>query len=76
MNIALSRCKWELELNSNCFIPNKGKFYSVSNDTISKFISLKTEKCSSYPVWYSSELISHIIRKQWKKLMFYVIILN
>lgn len=64
INSNLQQCDWSMLFASNSVEENTSQFYSILNYQISKYVPFKKVSDSTYPCWYSSNLISLIIDKK------------
>lgn len=64
INSKLENINWEAEFGEYSLDTSVDKFYSVLNEIIRENVPTKRIFSSSYPPWFSHELISHIINKK------------
>lgn len=64
INLRLSRTDWEKLFEGMSLDDNIDGFYSVLNEIITELVPIKNYKSSSYPKWFSPELITNIINKK------------
>ena len=64
INSKISEIDWNMKLNTGTIEKSTEKFYSISNKIIKDHVPLIKESSSTYPCWYSHELISLIVTKK------------
>lgn len=64
INFSINTVNWDQIFNNNTIIQNVNKFYNILNSIIGKFVPVNKHKPSTYPKWFSFELISSVINKK------------